>query len=90
MPDCTKRLMHRCTDLCQEAVVEVPLGQQEVILEGHQVGRQLCMHHCQLPQLSCHLHALHRHDKKPNRLHILATIKRPLSAVGETMPAMVC
>lgn len=43
------------TDLCQEAVVEVTLSQQEVILESPKVGRQVCMHHCQLPQLCCHL-----------------------------------
>lgn len=38
-------------------MVEVALGQQEVVLEGSQVGWQLSMDHHQLPQLPSNLHA---------------------------------
>ena len=43
--------------LSYEAMVEVALGQQEVVLEGSQVCWQLSMDHHQLPQLPSNLRA---------------------------------
>lgn len=51
-----RQLMSRVTThLCKEAVVEVTLGQQKVVLQGSQMAWQLSMHHHQLPQLSSNL-----------------------------------